>query len=161
MSITALLADGVEFLTVAMFLGRVSCVALAVGDGEPELVVVAREVCAGQRPLKAFYAAFAQAVVFAQRPEKPGVFVTDIGRRGRWTLAFSSSERLAARAGECDYMSMPGADFLELVPAGVGVMVDPDDEHRLPLQPRVDDFYALEREWKRTASARKAASRRK
>ncbi|KAA5837263.1 SseB family protein [Saccharopolyspora hirsuta] len=130
-------------------------------EGEAALAALAQDVRAGKRPIKAFYAAFAKAVVFAQRPEKPGVFVSDLERRGRWTVAFSTQERLASHAGECDYMSMPGAVFLELVPPGVGVMVDPEDEHRLPLLPRVDDFFALEREWKRTAPARQAAARRR
>ncbi|MDA3626906.1 SseB family protein [Saccharopolyspora sp. WRP15-2] len=128
--------------------------------GESELAALAQAVCADKRPIKAFYAAFAKAVVYAQRPEKPGVFVTDAESWGRWTVVFSSPERLAAYAGECDYMSMPGAVFLELVPAGVGVMVDPEDDHRLPLVARVDDFFALEREWKRTAPARQAAARK-
>lgn len=128
--------------------------------GEPDLAALARAVSAGKRPIKAFYAAFAKAVVYAQRPERPGVFVTDTENSGRWTVAFSSLERLADYAGECDYLSMPGAVFLELVPPGVGVMVDPEDDHRLPLVARVDDFFALEREWKRTAPARQAAARK-
>ncbi|MDA3646366.1 SseB family protein [Saccharopolyspora indica] len=128
--------------------------------GDPDLAALARSVCEGDRPIKAFYAAFAKAVVYAQRPEKPGVFVTDTESQGRWTVAFTSLDRLAAHAGACDYISMPGAVFLELVPPGVGVMVDPDDDHRLPLVARVDDFFALEREWKRTAPARQAAARK-
>ncbi|QUH00634.1 SseB family protein [Saccharopolyspora erythraea] len=128
----------------------------ASGGEEPDVVVVAREVSAGQRQLRAFHAAFAQAVVFAQRPERPGVFVTDAGRRGRWTPAFSTLDRLAAHAGECDYVSMTGADFLELVPAGVGVMFDPADDHRMPLLTRVEGMDVLEREWKKTAWKRAA-----
>ncbi|MER7080298.1 SseB protein N-terminal domain-containing protein [Saccharopolyspora kobensis] len=128
--------------------------------GDSDLTALARAVSAGERPVKAFYAAFAKAVVYARRPEKPGVFVTDTESQGRWTVAFTTLDRLAAHAGACDYISMPGAIFLELVPPGVGVMVDPDDDHRLPLVARVDDFFALEREWKRTAPARQAAARK-
>ncbi|WP_218952256.1 SseB family protein [Amycolatopsis anabasis] len=79
------------------------------------------------------YAAFVEATVYAQRPERPGVLVADVPGRGLWTVVFSRLERLAAYAGECEYLSTTGADFLDLVPDGVAVMVDPDDEHRFPV----------------------------
>jgi hypothetical protein len=51
-------------------------------------------------------------------------------------VVFSTLERLAAHAGECDYFATTGADLLELVPPGVGLMVDPDDQHRFPVLSR-------------------------
>lgn len=87
---------------------------------------------------------FATATVFARRPRRTALLVTELGERGRWTVVFSSLDRLAMHAGECDYLSATGADFMELVPEGIAVMVDPDDEHRFPVLSRVApaDFVA-------------------
>ena len=49
-----------------------------------------------------------------------------LGPPGAGLIAlYSSLEALAAQAGECDWASAPGADLLELVPPGYGVVVDP------------------------------------
>lgn len=119
-------------------------------------MLVAQDVLAGEKPLKAMHAAFAKAIVYVRRPGNPGVFVTQVPGQGRWTLAFSSLERLAAHAGGCEYVSMPGADLLGLVPAGVGVMVDPADEHRFPVLTRVEGPDVLLREWTRAAWVRQS-----
>ncbi|WP_125677260.1 SseB family protein [Amycolatopsis sp. WAC 04182] len=76
---------------------------------------------------------FATATVYARRLRRTALLVTELGERGRWTVVFSSLDRLALHAGECDYLSATGADFMELVPEGVAVMVDPDDDHRFPV----------------------------
>lgn len=122
--------------------------------GEPRVVTVARDVWAGSRSPEGFYAAFAESTVYAQRPERPGLMIADLAARGRWTVVFSSLERLAAYAGECEYLSTSGADLLELVPEGVGVLLDPADEHRFPVLTRVTSPEMVAAEWNRVAARR-------
>jgi hypothetical protein len=56
--------------------------------------------------------------------------VAALGPPGAGYLAlYSSLEALASYAGECDWASAPGADLLELVPPGYGVVVDPGGPH--------------------------------
>jgi hypothetical protein len=62
-------------------------------------------------------------------------------------VVFSTLERLAAHAGECDYFATTGADLLELVPPGVGLMVDPDDQHRFPVLSRMAPPDVVARTW--------------
>ena len=50
---------------------------------------------------------------------------------------YSTPERLAARFGDCRFYAITGADLLEQLPVGIGVMVDPDDEHRMPILNRM------------------------
>jgi hypothetical protein len=116
---------------------------------EGELARVARLVLKGERSPEDFHDVFARAQVFARRPSVPGLFVSQVPGRGRWTVVFSTLDRLAAREGECDYLSAPGTDVLELVPEGVGVMVDPDDEHRFPILTRVATGKAIAQAWDR------------
>lgn len=124
------------------------------GADEPRLASIARDVWGGRRTYEECHAAFATAIVYAQRPPGPGVLVTDVAGRGRWAVAFSRLERLAAHAGECDYLATTGADFLELVPEGVGVMLDPDDQHRFPLLPRAVPAAQVAAAWGRLARQR-------
>jgi UDP-N-acetyl-D-mannosaminuronic acid transferase (WecB/TagA/CpsF family) len=91
----------------------------------------------------------------AQRPERPALLVTDLGERGRWMVVFSTLERLAAHSGECDYFATTGADLLELVPTGIGLMVDPDDDHRFPIVSRVAPPDVVARVWARAGGRRR------
>ena len=122
--------------------------------GEPPLVTVARGVWSGVLTPEDFHAAFARCVVWSERPGRPGVLVADVAGRGRWTSVFSSLDRLAAHTGECDYLSAMGADLLSLVPEGVGIMVDPDDEHRFPVLTRMASPDAVAQVWTRWARER-------
>ncbi|WP_158309637.1 SseB family protein [Saccharopolyspora spinosa] len=70
---------------------------------------------------------------------------------------FSQWERLAAHAGECDYLATTGADFLDLVPEGVGVMLDPADEHRFPVLTRMASAQQIDQAWARVAQRRGSA----
>ncbi|WP_052120444.1 SseB family protein [Amycolatopsis sp. MJM2582] len=110
-------------------------------------MTVALQVKAGQRRPSDFMDVFASALVFARRPQGTALLVTELGDRGRWTVVFSSLDRLAMHAGECDYLSATGADFMELVPDGVAVMVDPDDDHRFPVLSRVAPADFVARVW--------------
>lgn len=106
-------------------------------DGEPPVLVrVARDFHAGRVDAEEVRAVFAGAAIWAQRPERPGVLVTELADGLWWAAVFSTPERLAAFAGECAYFSTTGSDLLELLPEGVAVMVDPADEHRLPILDR-------------------------
>lgn len=108
-------------------------------EDEPELVSVAGEVrVARQRP-EAFDAAFAEATVFVQRlRDRVGVMTADLPDRGRWVLAFSTLPRLASYAGGVSWLSTSGADLLDQLPPGVGVLLDVQDAHGLPLLPRTN-----------------------
>ncbi len=46
-----------------------------------------------------------------------------------YVALYSSLEALAAQVGECDWASAPGAELLQLVPPGYGVVVDPGGGH--------------------------------
>lgn len=106
-------------------------------EGEAALAVLAREVWQGYRGPGDFMDGFASAVVWAQRTERPGLLVTDTGSRGRWMPVFSTPDRLAAHVGDGYCFAATGAELLSLVPLGVGLMLDPDDEHRFPILARV------------------------
>lgn len=114
---------------------------------EARLAVVAQEVWRGSRGPGDLTDVFAGAVVYVQRPEQPRLWVADLGERGRWMVVFSTLERLARHAGACDYLSTTGADLLELVPPGTGLMVDPDDEHRFPVLSRMAPLDVVARAW--------------
>jgi hypothetical protein len=124
------------------------------GEAEPRLVVVARQVKEGTRGPGDFMDTFAGATVFCERPECPALLVSDLGERGSWTVAFSTLTRLAAYAGACDYVSTTGADLMDLIPPGVGLMVDPDDEHRFPVLTRMAPPDAIARAWARLNTRR-------
>ncbi|MER5392555.1 SseB family protein [Saccharopolyspora sp. NPDC002686] len=84
--------------------------------------------------------------------------MADVAGRGRWTSVFSRLERLAVHAGECDYLATSGADMLELVPEGVGIMLDPNDEHRFPLLTRVASATQAAEAWAQLARRRESTS---
>lgn len=118
---------------------------------EPFLITAARQVWAGRRSHEQFHAVFDEATVYAERPRQPGVLVWDAGERGRWTVVFSDLQRLAAHAGACSYLTTTGADFLQLVPEGTGVMLDPNDEHRFPVLARMASPQQLAAAWTQAA----------
>lgn len=111
--------------------------ALVDSGSEPELVVIARAVRAGQLPPDALDSAFDSAIVYAQCPPNPGLFVVDVPGYGKWAYVFSTPSRLAAHAGDCQYLSTTGADLLDQAPAGTGIMLDAADDHRYPILTRV------------------------
>ena len=64
---------------------------------------------------------FGMSTVCVERaPNRPGVVAVDLGERGVWTPAFSSLERLETHVGECDYLSLSGADLLSWYPGQAG-----------------------------------------
>jgi SseB protein N-terminal domain len=103
----------------------------------PRVVAAARAVMTGHCRLDEFKAVFAQATVFGVMPDHPGVWAAEIPGRGRWTLVFSTVERLAAYAGDCQFFSTTGADLLAQLPQGIGLILDPGDDHRMPMLSRM------------------------
>lgn len=63
--------------------------------------------------------------------------MVEVEGRGTWTFVFSTPQRLAAHYGDCDLYATTGADLLEQLPVGIGVMLDPDDEHQMPILNRM------------------------
>ena len=122
---------------------------------EARLAILAQQVWSGSRGPGDFVDAFASALVYAQRQEQPALLVTDLGERGKWMPVFTTLERLAAHAGECDYFTTTGADLMELVPPGVGLMVDPDDPHRFPVLSRMAPPELIGRAWAQVGERRR------
>lgn len=56
---------------------------------------------------------------------------------------FSTPQRLAAHFGDCVFFTTTGADLFGQLPIGIGVMLDPNDEHRLPILNRMVPPQAL------------------
>jgi hypothetical protein len=129
------------------------------GEAESRLAQVARDVWGGVRGATDFMDTFTDARVYMQRPAEPGrLLVADLGDRGSWMVAFSTLARLGRHVGVCDYFATTGADLLELVPPGVGVMVDPGDEHRFPVLARMAPPDLITRAWAQATSRRTAAA---
>lgn len=106
-------------------------------EGEPAVAACAQAVRSGKRSIDEFDSVFARATVCGRRPARPGVEVVDVEGRGTWTFVFSTPQRLAAHYGDCDVYATTGADLLEQLPVGIGVMLDPDDDHRIPILNRM------------------------
>ncbi|MCA1702132.1 MAG: hypothetical protein LC808_02225 [Actinobacteria bacterium] len=108
-----------------------------VEEGDVQLALVARAVRACMRPAVDFDAEFARATIYAQRaPDRPGVRAAALPGKGHWVLVFSTPERLARCLGDCAWLSTIGADLLEQLPVGLGVLLDIQDKHSLPLLPQ-------------------------
>lgn len=106
--------------------------------GDPELVVVAQRAHRCETGMRSVIAALGRSYLYTRTsPEAPRLHVADLGDRGRWASVFTTTARLTAAVGECDAIGMPGLDFLEFTPAGVGLVLDPLAEHALPLPARV------------------------
>ena len=129
-----------------------------VGEGESRLALLAREVWDGRRGHRDVMDVFVGARVYVQRPTAPGLLVSDLGVRGRWMAAFSTLSRLVRYVGECDYFVATGADVLELIPPGVGLMLDPDDAHRFPVLVRMAPPGVVARAWARVLAERARAT---
>ncbi|WP_246472052.1 SseB family protein [Saccharopolyspora phatthalungensis] len=102
---------------------------------ESRIVSAASRLRGGQARLSDVAEWFDRGYFYTKTPaDAPRLFVADLGMRGRWACVFSSPQRLANAVGECDYIGMPGADFLELTPGGVGLVFDPGEGYALALR---------------------------
>ena len=99
---------------------------------EPEVVRVALLVRAGLRHPAVLERSFREVTVYCRRPERPGVLIAEV-TGFQWVGVFSTLERLGRFAGECDWQAMTGADLLAQLPEGVGVLLDPQDVHVMPV----------------------------
>ncbi|MCA1229400.1 SseB family protein [Saccharopolyspora sp. 6M] len=103
-------------------------------SAEPELVLIAGLARRGEVGARAVFEAWGRSYLYARTsPEAPTLHVADLGDRGRWASVFSTRERLAHAHGECEAIGMPGADYLEHTPSGVGLLLDPGTPHTFPL----------------------------
>lgn len=96
-----------------------------------------RAVRAGTASVDVLRTALDVAELVAFRPPAPGVLVFDTPG-GRWTVAFTSLRRLARFARDrdqavVDWMSLSGADLIDHLPVGAGLLMDPGDEHCVAL----------------------------
>jgi hypothetical protein len=121
---------------------------------EPFVTICAQGLATRRQGHHEFDPVFARAMVYGRRPARPGVEIVDVAGRGRWTFVFSTPQRLAAHFGDCEFYATTGADLLDQLPIGIGVMLDPDDEHRLPILDRMVPPSAL------TAIRRRAEQKR-
>jgi hypothetical protein len=84
-------------------------------------------------------AAFETATLFVRRVPSAsgGPALAAVGPPGAGYVVVHASRRtLAAYAGPCDWASAPGADLLDLVPPGYGLLVDPAGPHPAVLPAR-------------------------
>ncbi len=102
---------------------------------ESPLVHAAQEALAGRLSVLGLEDVFSRSTVFGQRPESPGVMVTDLGPKGRWAVVFSSAQRLGRFAGKCEFFSTTGADLRTQVPSDIGILLDCQDDHGIALNP--------------------------
>jgi hypothetical protein len=102
-----------------------------------DLTPVLAAFAAGSVDGAALQAAFETATLFVQRVPcgSGGPALAAVGPPGSGFLVVHASLRaLAAYAGPCDWASAPGADLLDLVPPGYGLLVDPAGPHPAVLQ---------------------------
>jgi len=97
-----------------------------------------RAVRAGAAGVDVLRSALDAARLFALRPPTPGVLAFSVPGGGRWTVVFTSPQGLARFARDrgqvvADWMSTTGADLIDQLPAGVGLLVDPGEEHCVAL----------------------------
>jgi hypothetical protein len=86
----------------------------------------------------ALQAAFETATLFVRRlpSASGGPALAAVGPPGAgYVVVHASLRTLAAHAGPCDWASAPGAELLDLVPPGYGVLVDPAGPHPAVLPP--------------------------
>lgn len=98
---------------------------------ECALAAAAKRLRSGTIDPDVFRTVLAEARVCVQLPEQPApaLMVADLGARGRWVSVYSTPDRLAASVGEARCLLVTGRDLLAQLPDGVGVVIDPEDEH--------------------------------
>lgn len=114
---------------------------------EAELVETCGKLRLGVGTVRDLMDAFGGAVIYTQRPERPGLMLSAVPDAGEWAAVFSSLERLGRFAGACAWQSMTGADLLnqiETMAADVGVFVDLQDEHGITIPPATAAEYRKE-----------------
>jgi hypothetical protein len=100
-----------------------------------DLELVARLFHAQQVDPVALIACFKISTVFAVRPERPGFMVAAIPDMGRWVRVYSRLDYLGYHEGPVNWMSLLGADVLNLLPADVGLVLDTHLPHATAIPP--------------------------
>jgi hypothetical protein len=118
-----------------------------------ELAVAAMGFRNGVTTVAQLVAVVDRTVLYAVRPELPGLLVFTAADDSWWLLAFSDITGLARFAtsrcdvGPLDWISTTGADLIDQLPPHVGLVVDPGEGHAIALppewlarqRPRLDD----------------------
>ncbi|NYH80144.1 hypothetical protein FHR84_003493 [Actinopolyspora biskrensis] len=103
-----------------------------------EVAEAARRLHADECSLAEFLPVFAAGFFYTRTSaESPKLFVADVSSQGCWACVFTTKQRLASHAGECDYLGLSGGEFARFVPADVGLVIDVEDEHAVSLPPSV------------------------
>ncbi len=100
-----------------------------------DLAVVVAGFARGDSTPEQLHAAFLAATVYAPRPvrpQRPGVLAAGPVGAGHVPV-FTSLDELGRWAGECDWFATTGADLLDLLPPGYGLLVDPAGDHPVGL----------------------------
>jgi hypothetical protein len=100
-----------------------------------DLATVARHFRAGEVQPMAFVACFKVSRVYVFRPAQPGFMVAKVGDMGRWVRVYSSADRLLELEGDVRWMAMLGVVAMKLVPADVGLVLDPHLPHSVAVPP--------------------------
>ena len=70
------------------------------------------------------------ASVFLEKPDTDHAALQTYSIKGdQWVLAFSSTSRLLAARGLCEYIALIGQDLMDNMPAGVNLGIDIQDRH--------------------------------
>ena len=105
-------------------------------DNGSDLVAACAGFRAGTASVDSLRSAVMKANLYLARPIRPGVFVTDIPGHGCWAQAFSSLGRLAeATDSPGEWYCTSGLDLIGLLPAEVGLLIDPNNKNAVALQP--------------------------
>jgi hypothetical protein len=97
-----------------------------------DLTPVLAAFAAGSVDGASLQTAFETATLFVHRVPSAsgGPALAAVGPPGAgYVVVHASLLALAAYAGPCDWAGAPGADLLDLVPPGYGVVVDPAGQH--------------------------------
>jgi hypothetical protein len=104
-----------------------------------DLTPVLAAFAAGSIDGAALQAAFETATLFVRRAPSAsgGPALAAAGPPGAgYVVVHASLRTLATHSGPCDWASAPGADLLDLVPPGYGLLVDPAGPHPAVLPAR-------------------------
>jgi hypothetical protein len=111
-------------------------------DGAGGFAGICRAFGNGDTTLDELRAALDRLTVFAVRPQQPGLLVTQIPGSGPWLPVFTSLAALHQfvrrnHAGEASHgwLSTTGADLIQQLPPGVGLLIDPQHDHAVALPP--------------------------
>jgi len=114
-----------------------------VADSAHDLAAICSAFRIGVATVDTLRGALDTTTLFAVRHTKPRVMACELSGQGRWMVAFTSLPYLARFAtssasgdgGPVEWLSSNGADLISLLPADVGLLIDPGQEYAVALPP--------------------------